>query len=104
VFALDAALQAQPVQSRLAERCLENATAYTGAFFSSLNGLGWMVTTGNAYPYVDLNDVPTADGQGSESGWAYVAETGDGTTWLYFWDGTRATTGTNPEYPGWWQF
>jgi O-glycosyl hydrolase len=81
-------------------------TLKQGDFFYlyAYNGLGWMVTTANAYPYVYLYDVPTADGQGRESGWAYVAETGDGTTWLYFFEGTRTTGGTDPAYPGWWRF
>jgi hypothetical protein len=69
------------------------------------NGIGWLATCSAAYPYVYLYDVPSTDGRITESGWAYVSEgNGDGHTWLFFFGGSRAQSGTYPEYRGWWRF
>ncbi len=69
------------------------------------NGMGWLATSSTTYPYIYLYEVPSADGLSTESGWAYVCESnGDGYTWLFFFGGSRALSGTYPEYPGWWRF
>jgi hypothetical protein len=40
-----------------------------------------------------------------ESGWIYLSPgNGDGYTWLFFFNGSRAQSGTDPRYPGWWRF
>jgi hypothetical protein len=67
--------------------------------------IGWLATSSTTYPYIYLYEVPSADGQSTESGWACVCESnGDGYTWLFFFGGSRALSGTYPEYPGWWRF
>jgi hypothetical protein len=71
----------------------------------AFNGLGWLATCNGFYPYIYLYEVPSVDGQSMESGWVYTSEDkGDGYTWIYFFDGSRAQSGTDPQYPGWWRF
>jgi glucuronoarabinoxylan endo-1,4-beta-xylanase len=73
-------------------------------FLYAYNGLGWIATNTGSFPYVYLYEVPSVDGQSTESGWVYVGESDDGTTWLYFFDGSRSLSGTIEGCPGWWQF
>ncbi|HNX05713.1 MAG TPA: hypothetical protein PKI32_09435, partial [Opitutales bacterium] len=72
-------------------------------YFYAYNGLGWMAAQADSFPYVYLYGVPTADGTGTESGWAYAGDGGDG-VWLYFFGGSRHNSGTVAQYPGWWRF
>ena len=73
-------------------------------FAYAFNGLGWVATSESTYPYVYYYGVPAVGGSGTESGWAYVGKSGNGKTWLYFFGGSRASGGTDTNYPGWWAF
>ncbi len=71
----------------------------------NFNGIGWLATNATAHPYIYVYDIPSVDDLSSESGWAYLSEgNGDGYTWLFFFEGSRAESGTDLDYPGWWRF
>ncbi len=67
--------------------------------------IGWLATNAASYPYIYLYELPSVDGQSMEQGWAYLSENvGDDGIWVFFFNGSRALSGTDPNYPGWWRF